>query len=146
MAALEHRPTVRLAAPLVSDAAQITQAGATRSNLTPMGVPIRRGRLHLARLRRLFDPAEPVAVAAGFATAAWLGPPTATMPELGRLTYRTETRIDGRGRVVLDLRVRAWLAVSDPMCFDAVVVPADAGGLMIVPTEDFGRRWEVISS
>lgn len=145
MSALEHLPADRLAELLVSAASQLTETGATRSSLTPMGIPIRRGRLHLGRLRNLLDTAEPVAVAAGFATAAWLGSPTASPPNLGRLAYRTETHTDARGRVVLDLRVRAWLAVEDPMCFEVITVPAERGGLLVVPIEDFARRWEVIS-
>jgi hypothetical protein len=47
---------------------------------------------------------------------------------------------------VLDLRVRAWLGVEQPMAFEVVAVPAPEGGLLVVPVEDFARRWEVISS
>lgn len=126
-------------------ASKLIETGPTPAALAPMGIPIRRGRLHLGRLRMLLDPAQPVAVAAGFATACWLGPVDAVAPDLGRLAYRSETTVDGRGRVVLDLRVRAWLGLADPMCFEVVAVPAGHGGLLVVPIEDFARRWEVLN-
>jgi hypothetical protein len=110
MSALDHTSPERLAELLVTAASQLTSTTSTRSALTPMGIPIRRGRLHLGRLRDLLEAGQPVAVTAGFGTAVWLGCPAAA-PDLGRLAYRTDTRVDGRGRVVLDLRVRAWLAV-----------------------------------
>ena len=81
----------------------------------------------------------------GFASAAWVGPPTASAPHLGRLAYRSETRVDERGRLLLDFRVRDWLGVADPLAFEVVVVPAEAGGLLIVPVEDFAHRWEAIT-
>jgi hypothetical protein len=145
MSALDHTSPERLAELLVTAASQLASTTSTRSALTPMGIPIRRGRLHLGRLRDLLELGQPVAVTAGFGTAVWLGRPVAAPSDLGRLAYRTETRVDGRGRVVLDLRVRAWLAVQDPMFFDVVAVPAERDGLLIVPIEDFARRWEVIT-
>lgn len=130
----------------MSAATLLTESDPARRALSPAGIPVRRGRLHLGRLRQMLGTAESIAVTAGFATAAWLGPSDATAPDLGRLAYRTETSVDGRGRVVLDLRVRAWLGVEDRMAFEVVAVPAPEGGLLVVPVEDFARRWEVISS
>ncbi len=144
MSALENLPSGELAELLVSAAARLTETAST-SRLTPMGLPIRRGRLHLGRLRSLLDPTEPVVVVAGFASAVWLGSHTWPAPSLGRLAYRSETTIDDRGRVVLDLRVRAWLGVTDPMSFEVVTVAAEQGGLLVVPIDDFARRWEVIA-
>jgi len=62
------------------------------------------------------------------------------------LAFRAETWVDGRGRVLLDRRLRSWLAVEDPMDFDVVVVP-DVGdaGLWVVPVEEFERRWKALS-
>ena len=73
------------------------------------------------------------------------GPPAAPSPNLGRLAYRTETRIDQRGRVLLDLRVRSWLAVTHPLAFEVAIVPTEGGGLLVVPVEDLVRRWDVIT-
>ena len=145
MSALEQLPDEHLAELLMSAATRLADPGPTRTALTPMGIPIRRGRLHLGRLRQLLDTSAPLAIAAGFATACWIGPRQAAAPNLGRLGYRSETTMDARGRVVLDLRVRAWLGIEDPICFDAVAVPAEHGGLLVVPVEDFARRWEAIS-
>ena len=64
---------------------------------------------------------------------SWFRPHGIPVPNLGRLGYRSETDVDSRGRVVLDLRVRAWLGVDSPMCFDVVTAPAADGGLLIVP-------------
>jgi hypothetical protein len=141
MSALETVSTDRLAELLVSAASQLAESGGTRAGLTPTGIPICRGRLHLGRLRSLLRPGETVAVVAGFATAVWLGSRSASPPNLGRLAYRSETRVDDRGRVVLDLRVRAWLGIEDPMRFEVVAVPAARAGLMLVPIDDFARRW-----
>ena len=66
-------------------------------------------------------------------------------PHLGRLAYRTETPVDGRRRLLLDFRVRSWLGVADTLAFEVVGVPSETGGLLIVPVEDFSRRWEVIT-
>jgi len=62
------------------------------------------------------------------------------------LAFHAETWVDGRGRVLLDRRLRSWLAVEDPMDFDVVVVP-DVGdaGLWVVPVEEFERRWKALS-
>lgn len=130
----------------MSAATLLTESDPARRALSPRGIPVRRGRLHLGRLRHLLASAESVAVTAEFATAAWLGPRDCSAPDLGRLAYRTETNVDGRGRVVLDLCVRAWLGVEHPISFDVVAVPAPEGGLLVVPVENFVRRWEVISS
>jgi hypothetical protein len=146
MSALDPPRPERLAELLLSAATLLTESQPARGALSPAGIPVRRGRLHLGRLRHVLSTAESVAVTAGFATAAWLGPRDVTAPDLGRLAYRTETCVDGRGRIVLDLRVRAWLGIEHPMAFDVVAVPAPEGGLLVVPVEDFARRWEVISS
>jgi hypothetical protein len=146
MSALDPPCPERLAELLMSAATILTESQLARGVLSPAGIPVRRGRLHLGRLRHVLGTAESVAVTAGFATAAWLGPRDCSALDLGRLAYRTETSIDARGRVVLDLRVRAWLGVEQPMAFEVVAVPAPEGGLLVVPVEDFARRWEVISS
>jgi hypothetical protein len=143
MSAPKPVPSERLAELLVNAAAQLSSPSG--ASLVPAGVPIRRGRLHLGRLRSLLEGSESVVVAAGFASAVWLGPVGAPAPDLGRVAYRSDTRVDARGRVVLDGRVRSWLAVADPMAFDVVIIPAIEGGLLVVPVEDFARRWEVIS-
>ena len=145
MSAFEQLPQLRLAELLMNAATRLAEPGPARSALAPMGMPVRRGRLHLGRLCRLLDTTGLVAVAAGFATACWIGPRDKPAPNLGRLGYRSETDVDSRGRVVLDLRVRAWLGIDDPLCFDVVAVPAVDGGLLIVPVEEFARRCEVIS-
>ena len=46
---------------------------------------------------------------------------------------------------MLDRRVRSWLGVEDPMHFDVVTAPSGDGGVLIVPVEDFARRWKAIS-
>lgn len=114
-------------------------------DLAPAGIPVRYGRMSLARLRTHLPEGEWLEVAAGFTTACWIGPPGTRSPELGRLAYRTHTRVDDRGRLSLDRRSRTWLAVADLNAFDAVVVPAPEGGLLMIPVEDFARRWEVLT-
>jgi hypothetical protein len=145
MSAPDTVPADRLAELLVSAAAHLVTPGSPRAALTPAGIPIGRGRVHLGRLRSLLDGADALAVVTGFGTAAWLGPRTVAAPNLGRLVYRATTRLDGRGRVVLDARVRNWLAVADPLAFEAVIVPAPSGGVLVVPVDEFARRWEVIT-
>ena len=85
-------------------------------------------------------------VAVGVASAVWLGPPGAASPNLGRLGYRSESRIDERGRIVLDVRVRSWLGVADAAAFEVVAVSADPVGVLVVPVEDFARRWQALSA
>jgi hypothetical protein len=53
-------------------------------------------------------------------------------------------RVDDRARVVLDRRVRAWLAVSDAGSFQAVTLPLGwtCEGLLVVPPEGHPRRFE----
>ena len=126
-------------------AERLAGPGAAAGSLVPIGVPVRRGRLYLGRLRSMFDISEPLTVAVGFATACWIGARGVAMPDLGRLGYRSTTDVDSRGRVVLDHRVRAWLGVADPLCFDVVIAPAADGGLLIVPVDEFARRWQAIS-
>jgi hypothetical protein len=91
------------------------------------------------------DGHDRVAVAAGFASAVWIGPPATPPPHLGRLAYRTETPVDRRGRLLLDFRVRSSLGVANTLLFEVVIVPAGVGGLLIVPVEDFSQRWEAIT-
>ena len=146
MSAPESLPAERLAELLVNAASQLTASGgAARSGFTPTGIPIRDGRLHLGRMRTNLDGHARVAVVAGFANAVWLGPPATAAPNLGRLAYRTETWVDQRGRLLLDFRVRSWLAVADTSAFEVVIVAADTDGLLVVPVEDFSQRWEVIA-
>ena len=135
----------RLAELLVSAAERLAAPTPPSVVLAPMGVPVRSGRLHLGRLRSLVAADVPLTVAAGFGTACWVGETGAVTPNLGRLGYRTTTVVDGRSRIVLDRRVRTWLAVEDERAFDAVTIPAPDGGILVVPVEDFARRWEVIS-
>jgi hypothetical protein len=133
----------RLAELLMSAAAELTEA--PRPELAPMGIPMRDGRLTLGRLRELLPRDESLEVVAGFATACWIGLPGAHAPDLGRLTYRSRTGIDRRGRVMLDYRVRTRLSVADPNRFEVVAFPAEMGGILVVPVEDFARRFEVVS-
>jgi len=133
MSALEHAPQQRLAELLMIAATRLAEPDPSIGSLVPIGVPVRRGRLHLGRLRTLFDTADPLIVGVGFATACWIGQRGIPVPNLGRLGYRSATDVDSRGRVVLDHRVRAWLGVDSPMCFDVVTAPAADGGLLIVP-------------
>jgi hypothetical protein len=133
----------RLAELLMSAAAEVTEA--PRTDLAPMGIPVRDGRLSLGRLREVLPRDETLEVVAGFATACWIGPPGTPTPDLGRLTYRSRTGIDRRGRVMLDYRARTWLSVVDANRFEVVAFPAEAGGILVMPVEDFARRWEVIS-
>jgi hypothetical protein len=144
MCALEH-DTAELAQLLVNAATQLSSLDGARRSLVPAGIPIRRGRLHLGRLRSFLDGADTVAVAVGFASAAWVGSPTEPSPNLGRLSYRSEARVDERGRLVLDVRVRSWLGVANPLAFEVVVVPASPAGLLVIPVEDSAHRWEVLS-
>ena len=144
MSALEP-DTAELAQLLMNAATQLSSLDGARRPLTPAGIPIRRGRLHLGRLRTFLHGTDTVAVAVGFASAAWVGPPTEPAPTLGRLGYRSETRVDERGRLVLDLRVRNWLGVANPLAFEVVVVPAVPAGLLVIPVEDFAHRWDVLS-
>jgi hypothetical protein len=127
----------------MSAAAELTEA--PRVDLAPMGIPVRDGRLSLGRLRELLPRGETLEVVAGFATACWIGPPGSHAPDLGRLTYRSRTGVDRRGRVMFDYRARTWLAVAEPNRFEVVAFPAEQGGILVMPVEDFARRWEVIS-
>jgi hypothetical protein len=134
---------VRLVEAVMSAAAELAPAG---TPLTPPGVPVRSGRVHLGRLRAHLPTSGPVTVVAGFATVCWLGGPDECPPDLGRMVYRAETTPDRRGRVVLDRRARAWLAVAAPGEFEAVVMAAPLGGVLVVPTEDYARRSEAVTS
>lgn len=146
MSALEDVPQQRLAEMLMTAVTRLAEPVLTTTgSLVPIGVPVRHGRLHLGRLRSMFDTTEPLNVAVGFATACWIGARGMPFPSLGRLGYRSATDVDSRGRVVLDHRVRAWLGVPEPMCFDVVTAPAADGGLLIMPVDDFARRWKEIS-
>lgn len=133
----------RLAELLVSAAAELAET--PRTELAPTGIPVRDGRLSLGRLRELLPRDDALEVVAGFAVACWVGPPGVRAPDLGRLAYRSRTRLDRRGRVLLDYRARTWLAVAEPNRFEVVAFPVEAGGIVVMPVEDFARRWEVIS-
>lgn len=133
----------RLAELLMSAAAELSEA--PRLDLAPMGIPVRDGRLALGRLREIVPRGETLEVLAGFATACWIGPPGSRAPDLGRLAYRSRTGIDRRGRVMVDYRARAWLAVADANRFEVVAFAAETGGILVMPVEDFARRWEVVS-
>jgi hypothetical protein len=138
------RPTgAGLAELLMSAAAELTEA--PRTELVPMGLPLRDGRLSVGRLRELLPRDETLELVAGFGLGCWIGALGVRAPDLGRLTYRGRTAVDRRGRVPLDYRARTWLAVTDPNRFEVVAFPAEAGGILIMPVEDFARRWEVIS-
>ena len=113
--------------------------------LVPAGSPVVSGRVHLGRLRAEL-PADRLSVLVGFGTLVWLGDPEATSPELGRMVYRGEASVDQRGRVVLDRHARGWLAVADPGAFEALVMAAPTGGVLVVPVEDFGRRVSEVTS
>ena len=132
-------------AELLVSAAEHLSATPRSLDLTPAGVPVRDGRLSLARLSSELPAGEWLEVAAGFATACWIGPTGVRAPDMGRLAYRSRTRVDDRGRLSLDRRTRTWLAVGDLNRFDVVVVPAPDGGLLVVPVEDFARRWVVLA-
>ena len=138
-------PPQQLAELLMIAATHLTEPDPAAGSLVPIGVPVRRGRLYLGRLRTHFGPTERLVLGVGFATACWISAPGAAMPELGRLRYTTDIEVDPRGRVVLDRRVRSWLGVEDPMRFDVVTAPSGDGGVLIVPVEDFARRWKAIS-
>ena len=127
----------------MSAVAQLTEPAT--GALAPCGTPVRNGRLHLGRLRPLLDGCDRPAVLAGFATAVWIGAPATNPPQLGRLAYRGDASIDARSRLIVDFRVRRWLSVADTQAFDVVIVPAALGGLLIVPIEDFARRWAAVT-
>ena len=61
------------------------------------------------------------------------------------MVSRGETTIDGRGRAVLDRRTRAWLAVKDPTRFEVMLMPVGSGGVLVIPIEDFTRRWAEVN-
>jgi hypothetical protein len=144
MSAREQVPSgARLAELLMSAAAELAET--PRTELAPMGIPVRDGRLSLGRLREVLPVGERLEVVAGFSTACWIGPAETRAPDLGRLTYRSRTRVDRRGRAMLDYRARTWLAVPDANRFEVVAFPAPEGGIVVMPVEDFARRWEVIS-
>ena len=114
-----HLPTPRqaLAELLMSAATELTAAAPAADVLAPLGIPVIRGRLNLGLRRPLVTAGAGegrLAVVAGLRTACWLGPLTATPPDLGRIAHRGVAEVDPRGRVVLDRRARAWLDVADP--------------------------------
>ena len=108
-----------------------------RTLLVPPGVPVRSGRVHVGRLRSHLPSSGPVA---GFGTACWLGRTEGEPPGLGAMVFRGEATVDRRGRVVLGRQALAWLAVDDLAAFEAVVMPAQAGALLVIPTEGFAGR------
>lgn len=52
MSALEHAPQQRLAELLMIAATRLPEPDPSIGSLVPIGVPVRRGRLHLGRARR----------------------------------------------------------------------------------------------
>lgn len=134
----------RLLEAAMSAAVELAEAP-DRSGLIPSGSPVCRGRLHLGRVRSRLPVDGPLVVVAGFGTVAWLGAPTDPVPHVGPMAYRAETGIDRRGRVLLDRRARAWLAVEDPASFEVLVMPARSAGVLVVPVEDFARRLGEVS-
>ncbi len=116
------------------------------AGLVPVGVPVVSGRVHLGRLRSHLPADGPIAMVVGFGSLAWLGGPNDTAPELGRMVYRTVVRADRRGRVVLDRQARAWLALPDPVTFEALVMPAPTAGVLVAPTDGFARRVAAVTS
>jgi hypothetical protein len=129
---------------IMSAAAELGDAVVSPQVLVPPGAPVRSGRLHVGRLRSRLPVDGPVRVLVGFGSVCWLGGPHDVPPGLGRMVFRAEAPIDRRGRVVLDRRARAWLAVEDPAAFEAVVMPAPAGGVLVVPVEGFAGRAEAV--
>ena len=93
MSALEPG-TAELAQLLMNAASHLSSLDGARRPLVPAGIPIRRGRLHLGRLRSCLDGNDTVAVALGFASAAWVGPPTErrAQPRSARLPQRDPRR------------------------------------------------------
>jgi len=79
-----------LAELLMIAATHLTEPDPAAGSLAPIGVPVRRGRLYLGRLRTHFGPTERLVLGVGFATAWWIRSPGTAMLELGRLRYSTE--------------------------------------------------------
>ena len=146
MRALHPAAAAQVAELLVSAAAEFADQRAP-AQLAPIGLPVRRGRVALGRVRAALGPGAcpAVDVVAGFATAVWLGRPGTDPPALGRLSWRSQSPLDARGRVVLDRRTRLYLAVGDPAAFDVVPLAARCGALFLVPVEDFDRRLAELS-
>ena len=115
--------------------------------LPPLGIPVLRGQFSLGKLRLVVQAAvgDPVTVVAGFRLGCWLGRPGEPAPRLGRLWHRTEAAVDSRGRMRLDRRVRAYLDVADADSFEVVPIPLAVGALL-VPVEDFARRFEEVAA
>ena len=146
MSAPDRTPPVssptRLAELLMSAAATLSDGQAPDAFvLAPPGVPVRDGRLHLGRIRSWLPIDGEVAVVTGFGTATWLGRVEDQPPGLGRHVYRLTAGIDRRGRLVLDRRSRAWLAVEDAASFEAVTMPlTNPRGVLLVPVEGYAHR------
>jgi hypothetical protein len=132
----------RLAELLVSAAAELSEVPPPPSPWRLLGVPARRGRLHLGPHRELVRsagaPGE-VIVLVTFGGVCWLGTEVAEAPELAGLVHSTRTTLDARGRVQLDRRVRTWLAVPDRDDFDVLFIPAEQG-LIVVPLHNVDVR------
>ena len=62
MSLLDTARPERLAELLMSAATLLTESHPARGALSPTGIPVRRGRLHLGRARHLLGTAESVAV------------------------------------------------------------------------------------
>lgn len=138
-------PNATLAELLMSAATALTE-GPGGASLAPVGLPVRRGRLSLGRLRAAFGPGAcpTVDVVAGFGNAVWLGRPGSEAPEMGRLVWRATAALDHRGRVVLDRRARLYLGVADPAAF-VVAALRLAAGLLLVPVDGYDQRVGALS-
>src|SRR5437899_3290405 len=91
----------------------------------PMATPVVGGRVTLPAV---FDNTTPATlkVEVGLRSACFVGVEGAPVPGLGSLVHRAEVTLDARRRMTLDRRVRGFLAVADPSCFDVVVVVVGA--------------------
>src|SRR5207302_4476630 len=87
----------------------------------PLATPVVRGRLTLPAVSEAPTPAR-VAVVVGLRSACFVGTNAHRAPGLGSLVHRTAAALDRRRRLVLERRVRGFLGVEDPSCFDVVVV------------------------
>ena len=132
--------TTRLSEALMAVAEELATTAVAGRVFVPEGTAVRAGRISLSKL---IPAGTEVAVAVGFTTACWVGPAGASVPPLGRLVHHARARIDAKGRLNLDRRVRAYLDVPDPACFEVAVVSAvDVAGVVLIPIHDFARRLE----
>lgn len=123
--------------------AALAELSADRPGLVvPPGIPVREGRFSVGTL--LDRLRGELSAVAGFATTLWVGPADASPPVVGPMPIRGSAHLSSKGRLFVDRRLRLWLDVADVALFDAVVLPADAGGIVIVPRERFFERVEAL--